>query len=67
MLRGKYQYHTILGCKVTDFKYVTVYWRGDHFMMCLNHLYKPTMTDPKEDGYSVSSLSEPHGSIKLIL
>ena len=30
-------------------------------------LYKATMMDPREDNYSVSSLSEPHGSVKLIL
>ena len=67
MLHGKFHYHTILGCEVTYFKYVTVYWRGAYFMMCLDHLYKAMMTDQREDGYSVSSLSEPHGSIKLIL
>ena len=29
MLCGTFHY---LGCEVTDFKYVTVYGRGNHFM-----------------------------------
>ena len=42
-LRGKFHYHMILGCDVTDFKYVTVYGRGDdHFVMWMDHLYKAT-------------------------
>ena len=43
MLHIKFHYHTILGCDVTDFKYVqyvTEYGRGDHFVMCLDHLCK---------------------------
>ena len=67
MLHGKFHYHTILGCEVTDFKYVTVYGRGDHFIMCLDHLHKATMADQSEDCNSISSLSKPHGSVKLIL
>ena len=67
MLHGKFHYHTILGCEVTDFKYITIYERGDHFAMCLDHLYKATMTDASEVDYSVGSLSEPQGSAKLKL
>ena len=40
MLNDKFHYRTILGCDVTDFKYVTEYGRGDHFVMCLDHLCK---------------------------
>ena len=43
MLHDKFHYHTILGCDVTDFKYlqyVTEYGCGDHFVMCLDHLCK---------------------------
>ena len=40
MLHDKFHYHIILGCEVTDFQYVTEYGRGDHFVMCLDHLYK---------------------------
>ena len=42
MLHDKVHYHMILGCDVTDFKYVTEYGRGDHFAMCLDHLRKAT-------------------------
>ena len=42
MLHDKFHYHTILGCDVTDFKYVTKYGRGDDFVMCLDHLCKET-------------------------
>ena len=67
ILHGQFPYHTILGCEVTYLKYVSVYGRGNRFMMCIDHSYKAMMTDPREDGYSVSSLSESHGSVKLIL
>ena len=40
MLHDKFHYHTILGCDVTDFKYVTENGRGDHFVMCLDPLCK---------------------------
>ena len=64
MLQDKFHYHTILGCDVTDFKYVTEYGRDDHFVMCLDHLCKAThnihnslerrltTTDARDDGYS---------------
>ena len=42
MMHDKFHYHTILDCDVTDFKYVTVYGRGDHFVICLDHLCKLT-------------------------
>ena len=42
MLHDKFHYHIILGCEVTDFQYVTEYGRGDHFVMCLDHLCKAT-------------------------
>ena len=42
MLNEKFHYHTILGYDVTDFKYVTEYGRGDHFVMCPDHLCKAT-------------------------
>ena len=37
MLHVKFHYHTILGCEVTDYEYVTEYGRGDPFLMCLDH------------------------------
>ena len=42
MLHGKFHYHMILGCEVTAFQYGTEYGRGDHFVMCLDHLCKAT-------------------------
>ena len=71
MLRGKFSL-TILAVISNMLLYICIYWHGEQFVMCLNHLYKAThcvpnsqkrrctTTDAREDGFSDSSLSESH-------